>query len=149
VRTYLIEKARSASPGSPLQARITYTDLCRAIDPEQQYWAPPRFRGIGKLLGHISAYEHENGRPLLSALVVQSGTYQPGNGFAGIGRELGYQIQSGQERAFWRNQVEEIVRYWTSSEADLTSENPTAKALALLANISEQLQEVRHLLGAV
>lgn len=149
VRTYLIERARNTSPGSPLQARITYTDLCKAIDPTQQYWASPRFRGIGKVLGRISSYEHENGRPLLSALVVQSGSYLPGNGFAGLGRDLGFQIQVGQERGFWRTQLEDVVRYWTGPEADTAASDPTAKALALLANISEQLQEVRHLLGAV
>ena len=100
VRQYLIERAKSADSGQPFQATITYSDLCGGIDPDQQYWSWPRFRGIGKVLGRISTFEHQEGRPMLSALVVQAGTLHAGPGFAGLGRELGFQIQEGQERAF-------------------------------------------------
>src|SRR5690349_12660520 len=46
MRQHLIEQARSADPGRPLRATITYGNLCAAIDPEQRYWSWPRFRGI-------------------------------------------------------------------------------------------------------
>ena len=147
VRQYLIQAAKNADPDHPFKATITYGDLCGAIDPEQQYWAWPRFRGIGKVLGRISTFEHEEGRPMLSTLVVQAGTLHTGPGFAGLGRELGYQIQQGQERAFWRSQVEAVVRYWTAAEETPTL-TPTERALAMLASISEQLQEVQRLLSA-
>src|SRR5260221_14494324 len=70
VRQYLIEQERKADPSHPFQATVTYGNLCSAIDPEQHYWSWPRFRGIGKVLLHISTFEHGHGRPLLSALVV-------------------------------------------------------------------------------
>jgi hypothetical protein len=148
VRQYLIEKAKKTDLLRPFQAKVIYGDLCKAIDPEEHQWAWPRFRGIGKVLGRISTFEHERGRPMLSALVVQAGSMQAGTGFAGLGRDLGFQIQPGQERAFWRSQLDEVVRYWTNQELDAPAPTPTERALALLAMISEELQEVRRLLGA-
>jgi hypothetical protein len=150
VRQYLIEeRAKKADSDHPFLATITYMDLCHAIDPDQHYWAYPRFRGIGKVLGRISTFEHQQGHPLLSALVVHSGdTKQAGAGFTGLARDLGYQIQPGQERAFWRSQVESLIRYWTGPGKDVTAASSTDRALALLATISEELKEVRRLLGA-
>jgi hypothetical protein len=148
VRQYLIERAKRTDPSRPYQAKVTYGDLCKSVDPEEHYWSWPRFRGIGKVLGRISTLEHEQGRPLLSALVVQAGNLHAGAGFAGLGRDLGFQIQPGQERAFWRNQVDEVVQYWTSKVEDAPAPSPTDRALALLATISDDLQEVRRILGA-
>jgi hypothetical protein len=149
VHQYLIEeRAKKAEPDHPFQATITYMDLCQAIDPEQHYWSYPRFRGIGKVLGRISAFEHQQGHPLLSALVVHAGDYQAGPGFAGLARDLGYQIQPGQERSFWRSHVEKVVRYWTGPGQGTITASPTEQAVALLATISEELQQVRRLLGA-
>ena len=139
VRQYLIERAKKTDPGRPFQAKVIYGDLCKAIDPEEHYWAWPRFRGIGKVLGRISTFEREQGRPMLSALVVQAGSMQAGTGFAGLGRDLGFQIQPGQERAFWRAELDEVVRYWTSHTLDESAPTPTQQALALLATISEEL----------
>lgn len=147
VRQYLAARAEKTDPSHPFQAKITYSGLCSAIDPDQHYWAHPRFRGIGKTLGRISTFEHEQGRPLLSALVVRATDQQPGPGFADLGHNLGYQIQPGQERAFWRSQLEAVVRYWTGPGKDIPASDPTERALALLATMSEELKEVQRLLG--
>ena len=85
---------------------------------------------------------------MLSALVVHKGDYQAGDGFAGLARQLGYQIQPGQERAFWRSQVEAVVQYWTGPGKNTPAPTPIERALALLASMSEELEEVRRLLGA-
>src|SRR6266545_6114335 len=108
VRQYLVARAKKADRRRPSEAKITYSGLCSAIDPDQHYWARPRFRGIGQTLGRICTFEHEQGRPLLSALVVRATDQQPGPGFADLARNLGYQIQPGQERAFGRSQLEEV-----------------------------------------
>ena len=148
VRQYLIERAKRADPAHPFQSKITYGDLCDAIDPDQHYWSYPRFRGIGTVLGRVSTVEHDHGRPMLSALVVQAGNLQVGKGFAGLGRDLGFQIQPGEERAFWRNELEEVVLYWTGQGKETADHSPKDRALALLTNISEEVIEVRRLLGA-
>ena len=89
VRQHLIQGVKDAGIGHPFEATISYTDLCKVIDPEQHYWSSPLFQGVGKLLNRISAYEHQRGRPLLSALVVQVGTHHPGDGFVRLARSLG------------------------------------------------------------
>lgn len=148
VRQYLIEQARRADPDHPFQATVTYGHLCKAIDPEQRYWVAPRYRGIGKTLLHVSTFEHEAGRPLLSALVVLKINHRASDGFAVLGRGLGYDIQSDQENSFWRDQVEEVVRYWTGEGRVTATPDPVDRALAMLAVISEELAEVRRLLSA-
>jgi hypothetical protein len=147
VRQYLIERARRADIQQPFRATITYGDLCEAIDPDQRYWSWPRFRGIGKVLLHVSTFEHEQGRPLLSALVVLAANRRASGGFAILGRDLDYQIQPGQENSFWRSQVEAVVQYWTDA-TDQSAPSPVDRALALLSVISDELDEVRQLLGA-
>jgi hypothetical protein len=107
VRHILIERAKKTDPQAPLGARITCGDLCATADPDQASWKAPRYRGIGSVLGHISTYEHEHGRPLLSALVVQKLTMRAGDGFANdLGRGLGFDIPPGGEHTFWLEQVE-------------------------------------------
>jgi len=44
---------------------------------------------IGRILGEISAFEHSNDRPLLSALVL-SKSLEEGDGFYRLCEELGY-----------------------------------------------------------
>ena len=92
-------------------------------------------------------FERGQGRPLLSSLVVLKVNHRAGGGFAVLGRGLGYEIQPGQESAFWREQLEEVVRYWTGQGKDAAAPDPTQRALALLATISEELRQVRRLLG--
>src|SRR5262249_7234528 len=98
IRQFLIQRAGDVDPSRPFAAVMTSGDLCKAIDPDEKYWSWPRFRGIGPVLGRVSTWEHMHKRPMLSALVVQAGSLQAGNGFAELGRSLGEQIQPGQEK---------------------------------------------------
>jgi hypothetical protein len=150
VRQFLIERAKRADPSHPFaHSTITYGELCAAIDPDEHYWRGPRYRGIGQVLGRVSTFEDAQGRPMLSALVVLKGIGHAGDGFAGLGRSLGKQIQPGQERAFWRAQVEAVIQYWTGPGKDERAPDPIAKARALLATVSGEIEEIRRLLGTV
>jgi hypothetical protein len=95
VRQHLINTARTTDPARPFQGTITYTELCKAVDPGERYWSWPRFRGIGRVLLRISSAEHTQGRPLLSALVVRAADRRAGEGFAVLARDLGYHVQEG------------------------------------------------------
>ena len=44
---------------------------------------------VGHLVGEISEDEHNAGRPMLSALVVEKDTGMPSSGFYDLARELG------------------------------------------------------------
>src|ERR1041385_36829 len=73
LRLPLIRRAPSADPGNLSQTCISYKDLGQEIDPVHASHYPmtlPPFRGLNEALGHVSMYEFEHGRPLLSALVV-------------------------------------------------------------------------------
>ena|SRR5215472_1889851 len=95
------------------QFRIATFRMALATQPQCRY--PRQIRQgdcavrIGKAIAHISTYEHQFGRPLLSALVVQAGTNRASDGFAELCRDLGHQIQPDQERVYWRGQVEAVA----------------------------------------
>jgi hypothetical protein len=154
VRQFLIKRAQDASPDRPFTALVTYGELCAAVDPEEAYFAWPRFRGIGQVLARISTDEHQHGRPMLSALVVRKQTRQAGDGFAVLGRSLGERIQDGEERSFWRSQVEAVVTYWSGqggSEDVQAASDPAAtraRALSLLARAVADIEEASKLLSA-
>jgi hypothetical protein len=143
VREYLISRAQAADPARPFAAVVTYGDLVDEADPEHAYFAWPRFRGIGEVLRRISTYEHQHGRPMLSALVVRKQTRQAGDGFAVLGRELGEHIQEGEERSFWRSQVEAVVRQWSGQDG--AQETPDVREL--LAQAIATIEEARRLLS--
>ena len=149
VRAFLVSRARQADPDRLSSARIEYQELAKAIDPQEQYWAWPRFRGLGDVLGNVSVFEDDHDRPLISALVVQAGTHQAGDGFyKGLVRKrLGIELSPDQERAFWREEVRKVVTYWNTApgEEELDTQ---AKVLALIARIESDLQEMRALIAA-
>lgn len=111
LRRVLINRARSTA--TALDVCITYLDLGKAVDPRQEMTYPmtrPPFRGIGEALGHVSMYEVEHGRPMLTALVVDAGTGVPGPGFAKLGRHLGFDLRD--EEIFWTEQLASVLDFW-------------------------------------
>src|SRR5690348_9489070 len=107
IQHYLVGCAQKGNLDDPRSACVTYGDVAHEVDPQQSLWKHPRYHGIGTALGHVSVYEAQHHRPLLSALVVLSGVGHPGDGFADdLGRRiLGLNIPEGGERAFWRDEV--------------------------------------------
>jgi hypothetical protein len=130
-------------------AKIEYQQLAKAVDPQEQYWAWPRFRGLGEVLGNVSVFEHEHDRPLLSALVVQAETHQAGDGFYKglLNKRLGIQLPPDQERAFWREEVRKVITYWNAAPGEEEPDTQT-KLLALITKIDSELKEVRALIAA-
>jgi len=75
---------------------------------------------IGRLLGGISRHEHEEGRPLLSAVVVHKPDQQsdeslgPGRGFFTLARELRLMAPDEDEDDFWQRELQRVHDYWGS-----------------------------------
>jgi hypothetical protein len=149
VRAFLISRARQADPDRLSSAKIEYQELAKAIDPQEHYWSWPRFRGLGDVLGNVSVFEQEHDRPLISALVVQAGTHQAGDGFyKGLLRKrLGIELPPDQERAFWREEVRKAVTYWNAAPGE-EEPDTQARMLALITRIESDLKEVRSLISA-
>lgn len=65
---------------------------------------------VGWVLGEISAYELENGRPMLSAIAVGV-KGKPGLGFFDWARKLG-RLTSEEEWAFWERECKAVYDTW-------------------------------------
>ena len=75
----------------------------------------PRDRQLmGQLLGEISSFEHEHGRPLLSAIVVSIQEYSPGQGFFGLARDLGVFNHDDEDR-YWVEERNRVWDHWSTS----------------------------------
>lgn len=106
----------------------TYRIYCRliraAMDSETMAYAelaaatglPTRGHQLGQrlapILDAICSYEHDHGRPLLSAVVVRADTGIPGGGFFKMARHVGKMSSSDDQRRFWQRELEEIKEAW-------------------------------------
>jgi hypothetical protein len=142
LRGHLLTIARGypLNPGNP--AGITYRDLGVLADPDggrasgpQPNTRPP-FRGLNEALGHISMYEVEHGRPMLSALVVNAETGKPGEGFARLAEHLGIQVDDSE--VFWQAELAEVVDFWSSLAND-----PTRAIDAAVDSLYEEVRSLR------
>ncbi|HVZ92947.1 MAG TPA: hypothetical protein VG797_00400 [Phycisphaerales bacterium] len=76
---------------------------------------PHQRKLMGEYLGEISEHEHSADRPLLSAIVVDKSTKEPGKGFFTLARDL--QIFAGEsERAFFERECQRVFDHWSSQE---------------------------------
>ncbi len=66
---------------------------------------------LADILGKISTYEHEEGRPMLSAVVLRKDTDMPGSGFFELARELGL-LTSQNEKKFFYDEIKKVWDCW-------------------------------------
>lgn len=93
-------RAKRASP-------ITYSELVGHIVSVNM---EPHDTRLAHFLGELSTEEHENGRPLITALVVHKHDKQPGQGFFELARFLGFPVID--EIQFWTDEIKKLQRYW-------------------------------------
>lgn len=90
----LSKRARRGNP-------MSYSDLC---DQMSVIRFEPRDTRLAHFLGQISTEEHEEGRGLLTALVVHKHDLKPGEGFFNLAESLGFHFKDREE--FWLAQIE-------------------------------------------
>jgi len=66
---------------------------------------------LGRILDSISTREHEEGRPLLSAVVVRVDTRYPGKGFFRLAQKLGI-YKGSNDLAFFIRELDRVHEYW-------------------------------------
>lgn len=111
VREYLIDKARLRT-----NQTVTYQRLSDDCGLGLNMQDNPSDRGtIGGILGDISIHEDNNGRPLLSALVIRSGDSYEGDGFYKLAESLGYGNWQSLKRegVFEVQQINECIKFWS------------------------------------
>ena len=88
---------------------VRYTDIAPLAGLDMDSEAD-RVR-IGDLLGEISTSEHQQGRPLLSAVVIHRDNNMPGQGFFTLARELGL-YHGGNDFMFFVRELRSVHDYW-------------------------------------
>jgi hypothetical protein len=136
LRSTLIRVARDLGhPGT-----LSYREL--GLDAEAHGYkahypmTTPPFRGLGEALGAISRYEHDHGRPLISALVVREADGLPGPGFFELARQLGRNV-GGDERAFFELERAAVLDFWRDRD------DPTRALDAAMDVLLRELRRIR------
>ncbi|MFC1987763.1 hypothetical protein ACFLVH_04390 [Chloroflexota bacterium] len=65
------------------------------------------------MLDDINHYEHQERRPMLSALVIVQAENKPGSGFFECARNLGV-FHGGDELIYWIEELNRVWDYWSS-----------------------------------
>ena len=96
------------------QKTISYGELCDEMRTKGIAELEPHGTPFAALLGQINVVEHDGGKPLLSAVVVNKDTMEPGVGFWNIARDLG--LEPGDTEAkrekFWLDSLRECHAQW-------------------------------------
>ncbi len=71
-------------------------------------------RKVGQILDEINEDEHNNGRPMISAVVVNKQCGIPGAGFYNLARKLRKLkgVSDLEELEFWLKEVRTVFDYW-------------------------------------
>jgi len=93
-----------------------------------------------RALGHVSMYEVEHGRLMLSALVMKQDSGTAGPGFADLARHLKFDVQD--EEAFWKRELEEVVRFWSAKDLVLLLDAAVDRVMEELKQIKAQLRKL-------
>ncbi|MFD5200224.1 hypothetical protein ACFWM7_08695 [Streptomyces sp. NPDC058375] len=134
--------AQVGDPADPLSACIGYKEFVQRVDPHglDPYTSQGQMRGLYPKLGHISVYEHQHGRPLLSALVVRKATGRPGDGFADLAAQLGF--EAADDPDFWEHQVARAVRFWSADDPVLLMDSAMDQVMKELGSIKRAVRRL-------
>ena len=110
VRTFLIDLARNRT-----NQTITYQKLSDKLNLDLDMQEPHHRKMIGEILGEISEFEFENGRPLLSSLVIRLGDLDSGNGFFKLAEDLGFGgWKFLKDNYFQEERITETINFWSN-----------------------------------
>jgi hypothetical protein len=90
---------------------VSYEEIGQIMGLEPQVGMA---REIGRLLGEINEDEHNNGRPMLSAVAVEPTTRMPGEGFFQFAKQLNkFDGETDEDkREFWRDEIQRVYEIW-------------------------------------
>ena len=97
---------------------ISYSELAQQIGPIS---FQPDARAYHAMLGEISTAEHEEGRGMLTVLVVhKEGDALPGPGFFELGQRLGYDTTD--KLSFWSAEFKRVLLAYRSKASNPSTE---------------------------
>ena len=116
--------------------KITYQELARVMDPDVNP-RDRRFKRLTTALYHVNTYEHENGRPMIGALVVRASDGLPGDGFYWCARQLGFEFEDSEAAAFWEAELAQVSEYWGSQPQETQLDRIEAKLDQILKKLAK------------
>ena len=122
--------------------KITYQELARAMDPDVNP-RDRRFKRLTTALYHVNTYEHENGRPMIGALVVRASDGLPGDGFYWCARQLGFEFEDSEASAFWEAELAQVSEYWGSQPQETQLDRIEAKLDQILKRLAKPAPPVK------
>jgi hypothetical protein len=97
---------------------VSYTEAAATLGLRgAKPWRSPR---LFAALDEISTFEHREGRPLLSAVVVSSVGKRPGGGFFKMAKRNGVQGSDEDNKIFFIAERDRVWDYWTGRAASGT-----------------------------
>ncbi|MGG4481229.1 hypothetical protein [Paenibacillus illinoisensis] len=94
----------------------TYSEISNYIKLKMNLIVEPMSSALSGLLADISIYEHEQGDPLLSVVVVNKETRNPGDGFFKLAKDLGRYTGSlsskEQKDEFFISELNAVHKIW-------------------------------------
>ena len=131
VREALIEAARD-------RRLLTYPDVAAIMSlPGAGY---DMGRKVGAMADAINRFERDAGRPMLSALIVQTQSRRPGEGFYAcaiqFGRATGF-ADDVSKRAFWESERDKVYAEWQPSvdQQPLPEDAPNGQTITLWSRL--------------
>ena len=118
--------------------KITYQELARAMDPDVNP-RDRRFKRLTTALYQVNTYEHENGRPMIGALVVRASDGLPGDGFYWCARQLRFEFEDSEATAFWETELARVSEYWGNQPQETQLDRIEAKLDQILKRLTAQL----------
>lgn len=92
------------------QRTTTYGDIAPLAGLDME--SPADRDRMRELLGKISTYEHQNKRPMLTAVVVHKQDGRPGDGFFELARHLGLMAKGGDREEFFVRELDRVHKHW-------------------------------------
>jgi len=112
LRMLLIEQARQGRP-------TTYAAIATSLSAHTPVRLARPYSPLHKWLGAVSKFEHDAGRPLLSALVISKDFDRPGDRFFKFAEELGLEV--GNREEFWQRQLVALFQTWPAANSTLVT----------------------------
>jgi len=97
------------------QSKITYSELCDSLRADGIIDLAPHGSPLAWMLGQINVLEAQQGRPLISSIVVhKTDDWLPGVGFWNIAQLMGLNIGNteAEKVAFWAREFGRCHDYW-------------------------------------
>ena len=92
---------------------ITYGELNQELNLGLDFEKDKDRAEIGQLLDEINRYEHSQGHPMLTAVVIRSGENMPGTGFFELARQLGV-YQGDSDLVFFVHELCKVHDCWSA-----------------------------------